>query len=186
MLHRALHVLADEERRLGQIGVPPAYQLVIVSGLVAYLPVYLGHAVVHPSLTVPQQDVSIQVVVVLQAVRAAALRVALLVTVDAKGRDAHLDPRLHVVHGLVQLLDKEVDVLAPPVATVGNALVIGTVLGIVGNLHAWHRIGIEIVVNVQAVDVVAPHNVAHNLADVVPALRQGGVEQRQPVVLKRP
>ena len=76
--------------------------------------------------------------------------------------------------------------MAPPVAAIGDTIIITRVGGIVRNRYPGDGIRIEVVVNVQSVHIVAAHNVAHHLADVVTALLQGRIQQRQPVVLERP
>ena len=161
-------------------------ELVVVGGTIANLPINLRHAIVHPTFSIPQQHVGIEVVIVLQTISAAAVGVALLVTIDAEGRDANLHPRLGVVNGTIELFDKQVDVIAAPVATVADAVVVGAELGCVGNLNASHGIGIEVVIDVQSIDVIACHDVADDIADIVAAGLQGRVQQRQTVVLERP
>ena len=86
--------------------------------------------------------------------------------------------------GLVELLDEQVHVVASPVAAVLDAVGVLLILGIIGDREASHRIGIEIVVHVDAVDVVAADDVACHLADVVAVLGNAGVENLQAVVLE--
>ena len=183
-LSRALHVLANHQRGVLAVTVPPVYQLVVVSGLVAYLPINLGNTVVYPALVYPQHHVGIQLVVVLQTVGIAAVGVALLVAIDAKGRHAELHPRLRVANGLIELSDKLVDIVAAPVVAVGKAIGVGLEVGSIGDGDTSDGIGIEIVVDMQSVDIVALQNVAHHIADIVAVLLQRRVEQRQPVVLE--
>ena len=87
---------------------------------------------------------------------------------------------------LVKLFYEEVDIETSPVATIADAVGIGTILGVVGNLHASHRIRIEIVVDMEAIDIVARHDIPDHLADVIAALLQGRIEQRQTIVLESP
>ena len=88
------------------------------------VPIELWHAVVYPSVVDPQQHVGIELVVVLQTVGVATYGRTLLVAVDTKGRHAKLDPRLELVYVLAHLLDKEIDIVAAPVATVGYTIII--------------------------------------------------------------
>ena len=58
-LDGALDVLANIECGACQMTVLPMDKLVVVGSLVAYLPIQLGHAVVHPAVGIPQQHVGI-------------------------------------------------------------------------------------------------------------------------------
>ena len=171
VLHGVRHRLADEERTpLAMLG-PPVDELGIVGHGMANLPVDLRDVIVYPAFARPEQDVGIEVVVVLQAARPAAQRVARLVAVDAEGRHAELDPRFQPPYRFMDFADEQVDVATPPVADVVEAAAIAGEAGRVGKLHAFRGIGIEVIVHVDGVDVVARHDVAHHLADVVAALR---------------
>ena len=90
--HRAGDILADVEVGGTGMGVPPREQHGVVGEGVADFPVELGNAVVNPSLPCPKENVGIEVVVVLEAVGAAAVGVARLVAVDAEGADAEAHP----------------------------------------------------------------------------------------------
>ena len=185
-LHRALNVLADIQWALAAILVPPFYQRLIVGGLVAYFPVDLRHTVVHPSFLHPQQDVGIEVVVVLQSVGVAADVGAALVAVDSEWRHAHFHPGLHRPHRVVQLLDEQVHVVAPPVADVLESSWIALKVLLVGNLLSGNGVGVEVVVVVESVNVVAPQYVAAYVADEVAVLLQRGVQYVLPVVAEHP
>ena len=186
ILDGTLDIFTNIEIGMADVFAPPMYQLVVVGSLIAYLPINLGHAIVHPAFLVPQQHVGIEVVVVLQAVGTAAVGIAALVAVDAEGGYTDFHPRLGVMDGIVELFNELVDVIAAPVGQVAETVIVCPEVGIIGNGYACHGIGIEIVVDVQAVDIVARHNVAHHVADIVAALLQGRIQQRQAIVLERP
>ena len=162
------------------------YQFVVVGGSIAYLPIELGYAIVYPSFISPHQHIGIEVIVVLQTVGARAVGVALLVAIDAEGRHAKLHPRLGLMNSLSQLLDKLVHIVPAPVAKAQRTVLTGFVPSIIGNRHPWGGIRIEVVVNMQSVNIIALHDVFHHLANVVAVLLQGGVQQRQSVVLEAP
>ena len=186
VLHGVRHRLADEERTpLAMLG-PPVNKHGIVGYRMAYLPVNLRDIVVYPTFACPKQHVGVKVVVVLQAAGLASQRVARVVAVDAERRHAELDPRLQSAHRFVYLADEQVDVATPPVADVVEAATIAGKAGRVGELHPFRGIGIEVVVHVDGIDIVARHNVAHHLADVITALRQGRVEEQLVAVGKEP
>ena len=182
-LDGALHVLTDIEGTLPSVGIPPAQQGGIVGCLVANLPVELGDVVVDPPLTYPFEDVGIEVVVVLQSVGGAARGVAAHVAIDAERGHAELHPRLDAADGLEHVADEEVDILPAPVADAQSVTILGIGVAI-GNGQSLNGIGIEVVVDVDAVDVVALHDVGHHLTDVLAILRHSGVEEPQPIVLE--
>ena len=186
MFHRALHILTNIKCGTRQVLVPPMDEFVVVGGTVANLPVNLRYAIVHPAVGIPQQYVGIQVIVVLETVGTTAIGIVFLVAVDAERRHTDLHPRLGLVDSLVKLFDEEVDIETSPVTTIADAVGVGTILGVVGNLHASHGIRIEIVVDMEAIDIVARHDIANYRADIVAALLQGRIEQRQTIVLEGP
>ena len=79
-------------------------------------------------------------------------------------------------HGLasgnatVQVFDKQVYILAAPVVA-RHPFAIFSERGIVGKCLALDRIGIEIIVEVYTVDVVASDNIVDNAADEFPVFR---------------
>ena len=84
--------------------------------------------------------------------------------------------------GLIELLDEEVHIIAPPVVDILDAVVIQTELLIVGDILALYGIGIEIVVHVDAVDIVACDDILGDLADIIAILGHTGIEDEHIVV----
>ena len=74
--------------------------------------------------------------------------------------------------------------MATPVTNISIAFLVGSKLSSIGNLHAWHRIRIEIVVNVQSVNIVTFHDVHHDGTDVVAILLHGWIQQCQSVIVE--
>ena len=114
-LHRTLHILTNHQRTGTSILVPPLDQCLVISSLITYLPINLRHAVVQPAIVHPQQDVGIEVVIVLRTIGITANLGTALVTIDTEGRDSHLYPGLSLVDGLIELLHKQVYIIAAPV-----------------------------------------------------------------------
>ena len=184
--HGALYVLADDQRTCPGKTAPPLDELFVVGRAVAQLPIELRHVVVHPALVDPVEHVGIQVVVVLQAARIGARQAAahLCVVVDAERTDTELDPRLGGTDAFVQHLDEGIDVVTPPFTDVAETIAVALESSLVGDGHACHGIGVEIVVDMEPVDVVAADDVGHYLTDVTVVLGQARVEENQSVVLK--
>ena len=67
ILGGALDVLADIERSVARIFVPPLDKGLVIGSLVAYLPINLRHAVVNEAIVHPEEHIGIEVVVVLQS-----------------------------------------------------------------------------------------------------------------------
>ena len=74
------------------------------------------------------------------------------------------------MHGLIELLNEEIHVVATPVAPVLEAVGILLELCIIGNGQSCHRIGIEVVVHVNTVYIVAGDNVMSYFTDIVTIL----------------
>ena len=64
--------------------VPPSDKRLVVGSTIAYLPVELGHIIVDPTIVDPQQHIGIQVVIVLQTIGQASVRVVTLVAINTE------------------------------------------------------------------------------------------------------
>ena len=184
--HRALHVLPYVERACGGKAAPPVYQFVVVGCGVPDFPVDLRHEIVHPAVVDPKEHVGIKVIVVLQplCLRAGQVCAFFDVMINAEGRHAEFHPRLHGVDAVAEHLDKSIDIVAPPIVDVGNAVAMrGVGLGI-GNGEPRHGVGVEVVVDVQPVHVVAAHDVGGDGTDILAVLRHAGVEENEVVVFE--
>ena len=93
----------------------------------------------------------------MQSIGAAAVGRGFLVAVNTKRRHSKLHPRLYRHNGVVELLHKTVHVVAAPVANIADAVGMITEKICVGNILASHRIGIEIIIDMQSVHIVAAH-----------------------------
>ena len=140
-----------------------------------HLPVELRHHVVDPPHAGPLGAVGIEGIIALQAVGVAALGVGFLVAPYSEGTYSEAHPGLDAGDGAVHRGDERVDIGPAPVALVLPVAVAG-VAGGVGKVGVLDGIGIKIVVHVQAVDVVAGHDVGHHAVDEVAALGIGWVE----------
>ena len=171
-LHCALYVLPDDEYAIRGMSCPPLDERFVVGRLVSDFPINLRHQIVHPALFHPEEDVGIEVVIVLQARRVAAWDggARFCVVVDAERRDAEFYPGFHVVNAVVEGLDEDIDIVAPPVLHVGKTIVVAAEGFLVGNFLARSRVGVEVVVNVEAVHIVAAHDVGSHAAGVFAAI----------------
>ena len=102
---------------------------------------------------------------------------------DAKGGDAKADPGLGGADGLADAEDEEVDVLAPPVVALKTAaaIVVAFPTGPVGEREGrasgvFLRVGIKIIVEVNAIDVVAANDVEDNVEGVFLDFAFAGIE----------
>ncbi len=147
-------------------------------------PVELGQLIVDPAAARPQQYVGVEVVVVLQTRRGAARRVCGGVAPDAEGAYPEYHPGLGGGYHVVYLLNEQVDVATAPVGQL-HAFAVAAEGGAVVKAHALDGIGVEVVVEVYAVDIVAGHDIAHHRGDMVAVGRLAGVEVQSPVVPHR-
>ena len=184
VLHRTLDILTDKQGTGASVLVPPTDQRLVIGSLIANLPVNLRHTIVKPAIIHPHQHISIQVIIVLQAVGITADSSILLVTVDTKRRDTHLYPRLHGMYRLIELLDKQVYVIPAPVATILDAITMKTILRIIRNNLSCCRIRIEIVIHMNTIHIVTGHDILGHLTDIVTVLRNTRIQYLQSVVVK--
>ena len=162
---------------------PPAGHRGVVHALVADVPVDLGADVVDPPLLDPFPAVGVGVVVALIAAGGiGALGQAALIRPHAGGADAVGQPRINGVDALPQCLDQLVDIVPAPVADVGKALAVLGIGGPVGKAAA----GVEVVVQVNAVDVILAGQLLRPPHDVLPHLGQAGIEVVVALILHHP
>ena len=135
-------------------------------------PVELGREVVAPALFEPLFGVGVELGVLVDSGFDAFGDAG---AIDAEGGDSELDVALLALDFFVELLDEVVDVFASPVIFVEALAVLG-VAGGVGEIDLLlvfveNWVGVEVVVDVDAVDVVALDDVDH---DVQGSLLDGG------------
>ena len=90
------------------------------------------------------------------------------------------------MYRLVELFDKQVHIQSTPVSLILQPVVVGLEICLIRNSDTWHRIGIEIVIDMQTIHIIAVYDVFHHLTDIIATLFQSRIQQRQSVVLERP
>ena len=138
-------------------------------------PIELGHHVIHPALGSPLEAVGIKGVITLQAIGFAAVRVTCLITPNAKGADAKTHPGFDFLNGVVHLLNEQVHVMAAPIVLIPTNAV-QVIRSRIGELGSLDRIGIEIIVHVQGIDIIAHQDIPDHSINKVAALGQAWVE----------
>ena len=156
------------------------------------LPIDLGDIIIDPALLHPIEDIGVEIIIILQAIRRAARAVgrALLIAVDAKGADAKTNPGLCQQDRPLQLTDQGVDILTPPLVTltrlIAHRQAIFLETPVVGESQSGHRVGIEVIIHVDRVDIVTAHDITHHPADELPAIRNTRIKEDLLVVFHEP
>ena len=88
------------------------------------------------------------------------------------------------MYGLIELLDKEVHVIASPVVDILDTIVIQTELLCIGNRLTLHRIGIKIVVHVNTVDIITGDDILCHFADIIAVLSHTRIQDKHIIVSK--
>ena len=149
-------------------------------------PIQLRSQIVQPAVAQPEFDICIQLVVLAEAGDAGG---ATLRTAETERADAELNPALFSMNAFMQALDQRVDILPAPVgarqgATAGEIVVPGRFIGKI-RFHRWrggwagcvqrssdrHWIGIKIIVEMHAIDIVAAHHVEDHVDGALRRLR---------------
>ena len=99
-IHRPPDMLPHDQLSVLYMARPPEYQLSVVSYLMSHIPVDLRHHIVHQPLPVPEEDIGVEIVIVLQTTGLGSDRMGSLISVDAEGTDAELDVGLDATDGL--------------------------------------------------------------------------------------
>ena len=148
ILHRTKYILANIQRTIACIAVPPSDKFLIIGCTIANLPVNLWHTIVYPPIVHPLKNVGIEVVIVLQTIcTTTILWVVLLISIDTKRRHTKLHPRLTTMDRLTQLLDEKVYIITSPIVNIGETTSVTLEVSLVWNGLSCSRIRIEIVIN---------------------------------------
>ena len=184
--HRTLHVLTNNQGTTIGVARPPTNQTIVVGCLMSDFPIELWHHIVHPTLVHPIEHIGIKVVIVLQTARFASWNVASSreVMIDAEGRNPKFHPRFHAVHCVVEHLHKGVYIISAPLCFVLNSIAIGLISSIILNHLTSCWIGVEIIVDVQAVYIIATHDVGCNFANVALIFHHTRIKNQQSIIAK--
>ena len=159
------------------MSAPPFDQSGVISSRMTDFPIYLRNIIIYPPLIHPIQNIRIEVIIILQAVGVASrsVRCALLIPVNTKRTDAQTHPRLGQKNGTLQFANQLIDILPPPVGTLGRFVAFGQSIPpealIVREGLPGRRIGIKIIVHVDGIHVITGYNVFHHPADELAGLR---------------
>ena len=88
------------------------------------------------------------------------------------------------MNAVSELLDKQIHVVAPPIAAIFNAVSIGRIRIVVGNGEPCHRIGIEIIIDMKTIHIIAPHDVGRHFANIRAVGGLSGVHDELSIVGK--
>ena len=165
---------------------PPLHQCLIVSRLMTDFPVNLRNIIINPAFTRPEQNISIQIVIILQAIGITSQRVTFLITIDSERTDSELYPRLHPPNGFVQFLNQHIHITTSPVRLVSKASAITGKTCVIGKIDSLNRIRIEIVIHVDSVHIIAGHNIRHDLTDIFTTLGKCRVEVQLVSISNKP
>lgn len=165
----AVDTVAYEQIAAVGVRAPPVEARIEVGARCASGVVDLRDHHVEPSARHPFGHVGILPVVVV-------LHIAL-----RRDGEHHLPSRLS--DDLLQALHHQVDILPAPVGDVGKAAAVFLVLGIVVHALSAREARVEVVVHVDAVDVVLGDEVLDNGVQICAGLRQGGIEHADLIVV---
>ena len=165
---------------------PPFHQCFIVGSRMSYLPVYLRNVIVHPALACPQKHIGIQIIIILQAIRIAAQRVAFLIAIDAERTYSELHPRLQPANRLVYLLNEDIHIAAAPVRHIAETAAIACKARIIRKVLPFNGVRIEVIIHVNGIHIITRNNIGDHLTDMVAAFGQCRVKIQLIAVRHKP
>ena len=184
MLGSTLNVFTDIERTVAGMLVPPGDERLIVCRLVANFPIQLRHGIVNKSIVHPEQHISIEIIIVLQAVGLRTVRIGTLVAINTERRNTKLHPRLDGMNGFTQLLNETAYIVTAPITDIAESSRMLSVERLIRNLLACYRIRIEIIINMESIDIISSYNISCNTASILSSLSQSRIEKHQVVILE--
>lgn len=175
MVHDVVDRLPEIHVAAVGVFVPPVCENGSRGACVFEFPIELRHHVVHPAVACPESNIGIEVAIVGEGVGVAAVGVFFLVAPHPKRTDAEAHPGLGGCDCVVEVADEEVHVFTAPIVERLPVAVFFERFR-VGKFLPFDRVGVEIVVHVHGVDVVAVDYVAHHRADKCAVFGESGVE----------
>ena len=86
------------------------------------------------------------------------------------------------MHRLIELFDKEIHVIATPVTTVFDTVRVLTILLIIRNHLSSCGIRIEIIIHMDAIDIIACHDILSHRTDIVAVLGDARIQDELLVI----
>lgn len=86
--------------------------------------------------------------------------------------------------GFTQLLDEPAHIISSPVADVTETARIGCIHLLIRNLLASYRVRIEVVVDMEAVDVITAHDISSHLAGIICSLLKRRIEKHEIIIVE--
>ena len=170
-LAESLYALSYVQVTLQVQVIPPVDKYLIVSQPVPYLPVELRGEVVDVARSGPGRSIGVELMVAGKAVGTApaAVRSIREIPVYAERRYSETHPGLFFLDGGIHLMDECRGIVPAPVLLAPESLrlPVFSECVVVGEFPAVNRIRIEIIVEMDAVHVVARHDIAHHTHDML-------------------
>ena len=183
-LSGALDILTYIKRTIAGILVPPLDEGLVICRLVTYLPINLRHTVIDEAIVYPEENISIEIIVVLKSEGLGANWRVFPVAIDTERRNAELHPRLDTMDGFTQLLDEAAHIVSSPVADVTESARIGSIHLLIRNLLACYRIRIEVVVDMKTVDIITAHDISSHLTGIIGSLLESRIEKHEIIIVE--
>ena len=176
-VHDPIYILTDIYINVGGIVVPPFCKMAARRGLKVERPVELGSKIVDPSVFSPKKHVGIEIIVVLKPGAVAASWVAAFITPYPEGTYSKPHPWLSLLYRGMKLLYKEVNIMSAPFIAVHFRAKFLIARVVRREFPSIGGIRIEIIVDMNAVDVIAADDVADHVANEIAVLLIGRVEE---------
>ena len=171
MLYSVHHRLADEKRTILRMFCPPVYQSLIISTRMTDFPIYLRNIIIDPAFACPQQDISIQIIIILQTICLTPQRISAFITINAERTDPELYPRFYFTHSLMYLFDKDVHIAATPVGFVRKTSSVTGETVIIGEIFPGNRIRIEVIVHMDGIHIITGNDIGNHHANMLTTFR---------------
>ena len=183
-LRCTLDILTYIKRTVASILVPPLDEGLVICRLVTNLPIDLRHAVIDEAIVYPEENIGIEIIVVLKAEGLGSDWRVFPVAIDTERRNTELDPRLDTMDGFAQLLDEAAHIVSSPVADITESARIGCIHLLIRNLLACYRIRIEVVVDMEAINIITAHDISSHLTGIIGSLLESRIEKHEIIIVE--
>ena len=154
---------------------PPLCQHVVAGRVAGEGPVNLRRDIVQPSLLHPETGIGIGLIVGRRAAGVGTGRIVGAVAPDACRTDAEFNLGVQLLDGTGNLLDQQLGIMPPPVRLRGKSLTVLLERPAVVQRRS-RRFGVEIVVELDAVNRIMFHDFRHDTGYPVAHFRDARIE----------
>ena len=108
------------------------------------------------------------------------------IPINGKRRDTKLHPRFNLPYSFMYFFNQQIYIITPPISFIGKILTITNKALIIWEILSLNRIRIKIIIHVDSIYIITPHNITHNPTYMLATFRQRWIKKKLVTVNNKP